>query len=218
MQYSLLLSVWSVWARLFRTRGITEGIIFNSGLLRYNPLPAAIPGAVDVSRRVWGWSESLICYPLPSLDIRGEWTDVPYSAAVYLEGFGGSFRYRGKRATDTCFLLHLPPLHNACNIKHNFFPCLSFLPWLQQPKRRRKLYNLLWEMEGDVLNPVTHRIPYPKMLPDYCRPKSEQFLNPHLCFIFKTLIFHLTHSAYLKVTFFPCLKTSKQFYPSQFQE
>lgn len=42
--------------------------------------------------------------------------------------------------------------------------------------------------------------------------KSEQIFNYLLCFIFRALFFYLTHSAYLKVTFFPYLKTSKQFY------
>lgn len=152
--------------------------------LRYHSLPAAVPEAMHISRWVWGWTESFICYSIPSLDIGGERTGVLYSAAAYLQGFGSSYRYRGKRSIDTWFLLHLPPFHSACKIKHEFFPCLSSSPWFQQPKWRGKFYNLLWEVEGEVLNLITHRILCPKMLGDNCRRKSEQFLSPHLCFIF----------------------------------
>lgn len=58
-----------------------------------------------ISRRVWGRSESFICYSVSSLDIGGERTGVLYCTVVYLQGFCSLYKYTGKRLTDIWFLL-----------------------------------------------------------------------------------------------------------------
>lgn len=71
--------------------------------------------------------------------------------------------------------------------KAQFFPafCLYHGCSRQSKKGNSTVYFERWG--GHVLSPAMHRILCPKMLRDHCRPKSEQFLNPYLCSIFKNV-------------------------------
>lgn len=85
-----------------------------------------------ISTWVWGWSEGFICYSISSLYIGGKRIGVLYSTVVYLQGFGSSYRYIGKRLSDTWFLC-LPPSYQCMQHKA-VFPSTSSLSWLQKTK------------------------------------------------------------------------------------